>query len=127
MVIFLVDDSEAMRDRLVTLISELDDAVVIGQADNSSEAMEGIRRLSPEVVILDIQMPGGSGISLLKAIKQERSAPLVIMLTNHAYPQYREKCKKLGADFFLDKSQDYDCLHRILNNLVKRSSPQAIL
>lgn len=127
MVIFLVDDSKAMRDRLVSLVSELDDAIVIGQAENSREAMEGIMRLRPEVVILDIQMPDGSGISLLKAVKQEHSAPLVIMLTNHTYPQYREKCVKLGADFFLDKSQDFDRLHEILNDLIKRSSPQPIM
>lgn len=125
--IFLVDDSKAILDRLVSLVSELDNALVIGQADNSREAMEEIRRLRPEVVILDIQMPDGSGIDLLKAIKQERLATIVIMLTNHVYPQYREKCAELGADFFLDKSQDFDRLHEILNDLIKRSSPQPIM
>lgn len=111
---------------MAALLSELDEAVVVGQAANSKEALESIRRLRPEVVILDIQMPGGSGLSVLEAVKQESEAPVVIMLTNHAYPQYRKKCAELGADFFLDKSQDFDHLHWILKDLIKRSSPKAI-
>lgn len=117
MLIFLVDDSKTTRERLAALLSELDEAVVIGQAGNSKEALESIRRLRPEVVILDIQMPGGSGVSVLEAVKQESEPPVVIMLTNHAYPIYREKCAALGADFFLDKSHDFDHLQRILTDL----------
>jgi DNA-binding NarL/FixJ family response regulator len=126
MLIFLVDDSMAMRERLAVLLSDLDEAVIVGQAGNSKEALESIRRLRPEVVILDIQMPGGSGLSVLQAVKQESEPPVVIMLTNHVCLPYKEKCAELGADFFLDKSHDFDHLHQILTDLINRSSPQAI-
>ena len=111
-----------MRERLVTLLSEINGAVIVGQAENSREALDGIRRLRPRVVILDIQMPGGNGISVLKSIKEEEGAPVVIMLTNHVYTQYREKCMKSGADFFLDKSKDFDCLLTIINGLIECSA-----
>lgn len=117
--IFLVDDSKPMLERLVTLLSEIEGAVVIGQAENSIDALDGIRRLRPRVVILDIHLDYGNGIDVLKTIKQEQGAPIVIMLTNHAYTQYRERCMKLGADFFLDKSRDVERLLTIINDLVE--------
>jgi len=126
MLILLVDDSKPTRERLAALLSELDETVVVAQAGNSKEALESIRCLRPEVVILDIQMPGGNGVRVLEAVKRESEPPVVIMLTNHAYLPYREKCAKLGADFFLDKSHDFDHLQLILTDLINRSFTQAI-
>lgn len=122
MMFFIADDSDAVRGRLVELLSEVDGAQVIGQAANAGEAVEGIRRLKPHVVILDIRMPGGSGIDVLKRIKQGSGSPVVMMLTNHASPQYRKKCLEWGADFFLDKSRDLECLLLIFKSLVRQSA-----
>jgi DNA-binding NarL/FixJ family response regulator len=118
--IFIVDDSKALRERLVTMLSEIEGVEVIGQASNATDAIAGIQKLKPKVVILDIQMPGGNGIEVLKSIKQNSYAPLVIILTNHPYPQYREKCMALGADFFLDKTRDFDKLTEIFKSLLER-------
>ena len=105
---------------MIDLLSEVEGAEVAGQAANVDDAVEGVRRLKPHVVILDIQMPGGSGIDVLKEIKRGSLPPLVLMLTNHASPQYRKKCLEWGADFFLDKSRDLECLLTISKSLVKR-------
>jgi DNA-binding NarL/FixJ family response regulator len=120
MTFFIADDSETVRERLIDLLSEVEGAHVIGQAANACDAVEGVRRLQPHVVILDIHMPGGSGIDVLKEIKQGSLPPLVLMLTNHASPQYRKKCLEWGADFFLDKSRDLECLLTISKSLVRR-------
>lgn len=120
MMFFIADDSGPVRERLIDLLSEVEGAEVIGQAANARDAVEGVRRLKPHVVILDIQMPGGSGIDVLKEIKQGGLPPLVLMLTNHASPQYRKKCLEWGADFFLDKSRDLECLLTISKSLIKR-------
>ncbi len=122
MMFFIADDSDAVRGRLIELLSEVEGAEVIGQAANAAEAVEGISRLKPHVVILDIQMPGGSGIDVLKRIKQGSRPPVVMMLTNHASPQYRKKCVEWGADFFLDKSRDLECLLLIFKSLVRQSA-----
>lgn len=116
--IFVVDDSKVVRARLVRMLSEIEHLAIVGEAGNAAEAVAGIRAYKPKVVLLDIQMPGGNGIEVLRTIKQEACPPVVVMLTNHPYPQYREKCMSLGADYFLDKTKDFDRLTEILKGLV---------
>lgn len=118
--IFIADDSEVLRERLTALLSEIEGAKVIGQAANAVEAVEGIHNLKPDVVILDIHMPGGNGIDVLKTIKQASQPPLVLMLTNNASPQYRKKCMELGSDFFLDKSREFESLFTIFKSLIEQ-------
>jgi YesN/AraC family two-component response regulator len=90
------------------MLEELAGIEVVGQAENVAEAISAIRILQPDAVILDIRMPGGIGIDVLENIKQDDSAVLVIVLTNYPYPVYRQKCLQAGADFFLDKSIEFD-------------------
>ena len=106
--VFIVDDSLIVREHLVTMLDELAGIEIVGQAENVVEAISGIRILQPHVVILDIRMPGGNGIDVLQTIKQDEVAPMVIILTNYPYPGYRQKCLQAGADFFLDKSTEFD-------------------
>ena len=106
--VFIVDDSLIVREHLVTMLEELAGIEIVGQAENVAEAISGIRILQPDVVILDIRMPGGNGIDVLQTIKQDEAAPMVIILTNYPYPGYRQKCLQAGADFFLDKSTEFD-------------------
>ena len=120
--VFIVDDSPVVRERLVGLISELPDTEIIGQADIAFEAINSIRRSKPAVVVLDISMPGGSGIYVLENIKKERPAPVVIMLTNFAHEQYRQKCLQLGADYFFDKSTEFDKVIEVLRHRSKAGS-----
>jgi len=117
--VFIVDDSAIIRERLEMMLSELKGIEIIGQAKGSTEAEEAIPKLKPDVVILDIRMHGGNGIEVLKNIKKDKNSPLVIMLTNYPYPQYRKKCKDAGADFFLDKSTEFDKITEVLKKLTR--------
>ena len=123
MKVFIADDSALVRDRLIAMISELPDTEIIGEAQDASEAMSLTQKLKPDVVILDIRMPRGNGISLLCNIKKQKPAPLVIMLTNYPYPQYRKKCMKEGADFFFDKSGEFLKVMEVLKKINQKSSP----
>jgi len=69
-------------------------------------------------VILDIRMPGGSGIDVLEDIKKINAAPIVIILTNYPYPQYRKKCMAAGADYFFDKSSEFEKVTEVLKKLI---------
>jgi len=84
--------------------------------------MQAVRNLHPEVVILDIRMPQGSGIDVLESIKREKLAPITMVLTNFAYPQYRKKCLQLGAGFFFDKSAEFARVGDALRRLIHRAS-----
>ena len=115
--VFIVDDSQVVRDLLTNVISRLSNVEVVGRAAEVSEAIEAIRRLKPAIVVLDISMPGGSGLEVLEAAKREQPAPIVMMLTNLAYEQYREKCRQLGADYFFDKSTEFQKAKDVLIKL----------
>lgn len=106
--VLLVDDSRIVRERLLALVSELPHVEVVGEASGAIEAIRKIRRLRPQIVVLDISMPDGSGIHVLQALRKQRHSPLhVIMLTNFAQDAYREKCIELGAEYFFDKSVEF--------------------
>jgi YesN/AraC family two-component response regulator len=119
--VFIADDSLIVREHLVTMFDELAGVQIVGQAGNVVEAIRGIRYLQPEVVILDIRMPGGSGIDVLQSIKQDETAPIVIILTNYPYPGYRQRCLNAGADFFLDKSTEFEQIPKLFERLKQKA------
>jgi DNA-binding NarL/FixJ family response regulator len=106
--VFVVDDSAIVRERLITLLTEVPNVTIAGEADMPRAALDGIQRHRPDIVVLDISMPGGSGIQVLERVKKEKPSPMVIMLTNFDHPQYRQRCLQLGADHFLDKSNSFE-------------------
>lgn len=112
--VFIADDSLIVRERLITMLDEVIGIDIVGQAASVTEAINAIQTLQPDVVILDIRMPGGSGIDVLQTIKQAETAPTVIILTNYPYRGYRQKCLQAGADFFLDKSTEFDQIPTLL-------------
>jgi DNA-binding NarL/FixJ family response regulator len=118
--VLIVDDSEQIRQRLVTLLAESAQIRIVGQAGNSLEALEAVRRLKPDTVILDIRLPGTSGIELLKQIKAMHPEMKVIMLTNFDYALYRQQCQQLGADHFLNKTLEFEkIVDTIMDNTVQ--------
>lgn len=115
--VLVADDSVLVRERLAALLSELESVELAGQAENGREVLEAIERLRPDVVILDIRMPEGNGIQALEAIKERAQAPVVIILTAFPYPQYREKCLQAGAEYFFDKTTEFDQVTQVLEKM----------
>ncbi len=124
MKILIVDDSPIVRARLITMLDDLTHVNVVGQAKSGEEALEALPRLKPDAVILDIRMPGQSGVEVLEKIKKTNPAPKVIMLTNFPYEQYRDRCLESGADYFFDKSSEFnkviDVVSKLANEGVER-------
>jgi DNA-binding NarL/FixJ family response regulator len=118
--VFVADDSVLLRQQVISLLSELVGVEIVGQAQYALEAFHGICELKPDVVILDIHLIGGSGIDVLRRIKRLDTAPTVIMLTNSTAPPYRRKCMRAGADFFLDKSSEFENVRAIIQSLSGR-------
>lgn len=124
MKVLIVDDSHLLRERLTTMISELLEIEIIGQAESAEKAINSIRILKPDVTILDIRMPGGSGFEVLENIKRDKSTPLMIVFTNYPYPQYRKKCLDSGADYFFDKSTEFQKVIEVLKKYINESDAQ---
>jgi DNA-binding NarL/FixJ family response regulator len=118
--VVIIDDSAAVRERLVIMISDLPGLEVSGQAEDVQEGIRLIRELKPDVVLLDIRMREGSGFNVLKYIRNGiQPKPLVVVITNYPYPQYQKKCLENGADYFLDKSSEFEKIVGILQTLIK--------
>ncbi len=122
MKVLIADDSEVIVQRLITMLTEIKGIEIADQAGTVAEATKAVASLRPDVVILDMQMPGGSGLDVLKSMKQDKVSSTVIVLTNFAYPQYRKRCLQNGAEFFFDKSSEFEKVGEVLLGLMGRAS-----
>ncbi len=117
--VFIVDDSAFVRARLITMLCSFEEIEIVGQTEDANLATSCIRDLKPDVVILDFRLKGGSGIDVLQNLKDDNLAPITIMLTNSPQPQYRERVKHAGADFFFDKSSEFEKIMDVVRQLTQ--------
>ena len=113
--ILIVDDSILIMERMIPIMEEIENISFVVHAATYQEGLEVLSRLTPDMVLLDINLPDKSGIELLRLIKERQLEIAVLMISNNADPYYRNICKKLGARYFLDKSTDIDLLPAMLS------------
>jgi len=99
----LVEDNvifrESMRDSLQLRFPSIE----ITEAGNGEEALEKIDSLSPNLVFMDIRLPGQNGLELTEKIKKLHSDIMIIILTDYDLPEYREAAARCKADYFFSK------------------------
>ena len=105
-IVLLVDDSILMLERMIPMLKEMDNIHFVAHAGSYKEAVSLVYGLRPDMVLLDINLPDKSGIEVLKKIKELDQNIMVFMLTNQVNDYYEQACKKMGAEFFFDKSGD---------------------
>jgi len=116
--ILIADDSAVVRERLIGLLTDLRGIEVVGQAEDAIEARNLAEKLKPDVAILDLRMPKGSGADVLSDLKKLNPTPKVIMLTNYPHPENRKKCMDGGADYFFDKSNEFQKVVSVLMGML---------
>jgi CheY-like chemotaxis protein len=114
--VLVIDDSTVVRSRLVRLLEELG-GVDVEEAEDAADGLASVGRRRPDAVILDIRLRSGSGLDVLLELKRAPSPPLVIMLTNHPTEHHRRWCEQHGADFFFDKTSEFE---KVLDVLARR-------
>ena len=112
--VLVVDDSIVVRRRLVALLDDAAPGTLVVEAADPDEGIEAFHRMRPDVVVLDLSMPGGSGLDVLREIRKVTPPRMVIVFTNHSEEPYRRHCLDGGADLFLDKSKDLARLVEVL-------------
>ncbi len=117
MKVLVVDDSEPVGERILTMLSDIKNVQSIGRVASLTEAREALPWLKPDLMILDIQLPDGNGMDFIKIVKEAEHPTKIMVLTNHSLPIFRKKCEKLGADFFLDKAKDFSLISKICGSL----------
>ena len=123
MKVLVVDDETDVKDLFLQRFRKEIKAGLITTvfAHSASDAMDMlIERVPTDVMLIlsDINMPGKSGINLLKDIRNADWPGKVIMLTNSSETFYRQRCLHLGASFFLDKTADFEKVPLILNGIL---------
>jgi len=124
--VFIADDSAALRKHVFELMQDIPGVTIVGFASEEVEAVACIRRLKPDVVLLDIQLSRGNGLEVLRNIKPDGRGPLTIVATNFPYPQYRKRALDLGADYFLDKTTDIEELCTLIAQLTGALQPAGV-
>ena len=123
--VVIVEDSAIIRARLVEAISEISNVEIVGQVETEPDALALLRIGHWDAVILDLQLRQGTGLGVLKAMRNESRRPgsCVIVFTNYPFPQYREKSMSLGADYFFDKSREFNRVREVLAELAPGEPP----
>lgn len=105
--VFIVDDSPAIRARIVELLGRVERVSIVGEADNARDAIAGILRARPDCVLLDLHLFGRTGFDVMRAVHAEAPEIDFVVLTNHAESQYRDASVAAGARHFLDKAREF--------------------
>jgi two-component system invasion response regulator UvrY len=115
--VMIVEDSRLIAERLICVLEGLDTVDAVLHAGTYTEALSLFEKQVPDVLLLDIGLPDKSGIYLLQIVKQNKWETKVIIVTNEANEFYKRLCIRIGADAFLDKSNDFEKIADILNEI----------
>jgi len=119
MKVFVVEDSAAVRERLVEMIRDVNDVEVVGEAATYDTAVAGIINTRPDVAVLDIKLANesGSGIDALIEVRKTLPGIRAIILSNYSTPQHLKASADAGAEYFLDKSIEFERVREILEQM----------
>jgi DNA-binding NarL/FixJ family response regulator len=120
MKVFIVDDSSAVLERLTLLLDDVPGVELVGQASDVPQAVQRIQEAMPDALVLDLHMPGGTGLDVLRAIRPSQPRLRVLICTNYPDSEYRQQCMAAGADYFLDKSTEFEKIPSILHELIHK-------
>ena len=125
--VYIADDSQPVVEMLTELINEPGKVEIVGIGATESAAIESIRRLEPDVVVLDLQLKVGSGANVIRAVRAspELASVILVVTSNHTSPQMRAGCLELGADDFFDKVKEIGALTARITQLANERSSSA--
>ena len=116
--LLVVDDHPVFRHGISQFLSQVSDMTICGEAANAQLALDAMRRLKPDIVLLDVSMPGMNGIELIKHMLAERPALIILMLSMHDESLYALRALRAGAKGYVMKQQ---AMENILDALQKVS------
>jgi len=100
----IVEDNSTFRQSLKDMLLERYPIMKFGEASDGAEALEIIKTLLPDLIFMDIRLPGENGLEITRKIKRDYRQARVIILTNYDLAEYRDAAYRYGADFFLPKN-----------------------
>jgi DNA-binding NarL/FixJ family response regulator len=108
--LFIVDDHPIMRDGISQLINQQADLEICGTASSAPEALDALNGIDPDLLLVDISLPGMDGIELIKIVKKRKRRLPMLVLSMHAEAFYAERAIRAGAKGYVMKHASTDTL-----------------
>lgn len=116
--VLLADDSALIRERLKDMLSVFQQVEIVGLFENGTDALQALRSLNPDLAIVDLKMPGLTGLQVLSEIRKEDKVLKFILLTLHSTDFYRKMADEAGADYFFSKLDDFEKVEVVINEML---------
>lgn len=119
--VVVVEDSPMIRARIVETLAALPNVSVVCEVETEQAAIDALKGVDWDAAVLDLQLKQGTGLGVLKALRGKPRAPgaRMIVFTNYAFPQYRDRSLSLGADYFFDKAREFDRVREVIEELAR--------
>jgi len=114
----VIEDSETIRENLVSAMAELAGVQVVATAETVAEGIAALHEHKDhwQLAVIDLFLGGGTGFSILRACRDRLPHQRMVVLTNYATPELRQRCLELGADGVFDKSTELDAFFELCNS-----------
>lgn len=123
--VLVVEDLPRIQELIREVVEAPGQLEVTGFVTTAQDAIDVCLATSPDALIVDLHLAQGSGIDVIKAVRRQcepHLQPIILVLTNHATPQLEKACRRVGANYFLDKSKDFAQVRTILLEAFASSS-----
>ena len=120
MKVLIVDDSKLAGRHLAEMFAEFPEIEPLGQVGDGLQAVDCIKTLKPDVVILEVNLLAQNGFEILKHVKREKLVSIVMVLTATPFRECRESCPEMMADFFFDKSVGFSRVRQTFKQLIEK-------
>jgi DNA-binding NarL/FixJ family response regulator len=104
--VFIVEDHPVFREGLVQIINSEGDMTVCGEAEDAEHALEAIPRIRPDLVLVDISLPGKSGLEMIKDLRARNGGVKLLVLSMHDEALYADRVLRAGGDGYIMKQED---------------------
>lgn len=124
--VLIADDSDLIIDWLTEMLGAFKQVEIVAALKNGKDALEALRSLKPDLAIVDLKMPGLSGLEVLKEIRKIDKGVKFIILTFYAFDPYRQSALKAGVDYFFSKVDDFEKVSRVVAELLGKEEKNKI-
>ena len=124
MKVLIIDDSAVISQGLKRLLKDIEGIEIVDVVEDGIQAIKAFSETDPDLIILDLMIPKMNGIEVLKNIRTNNDRVIIIVLSNYNQSYFRKLSSELGADYFLDKSADFEKVYKICFNILNPDAEQ---
>ncbi|MEI6575707.1 MAG: response regulator transcription factor [Bacteroidota bacterium] len=125
MKVLLADDSVLILDRLQQMLGAFEQVEIVATCKNGLDTLNALKTLKPDLAIVDIKMPGISGLEVLSEIRKVDKVLKFIILTFYSSDSYRQLAIKAGVDHFISKVDDFEKVSLLVADMLKHPNRQS--